>query len=138
MRGIRFWLIGGLVLVALVRFAAAKGEDRDPPRRRSGLPPVFWPDDNPYTPEKRDLGWLLYFDKRLSSSDSPSLVRSCHSPDKAFTDGAPGLHRHQGPEGRPQRPDGHQSRLQHWRSSGTAGPPRSKSRPRGRSPTPSR
>ena len=32
-----------------------------------GLPPVFWPDDNLYTPEKAELGKLLYFDKRLSS-----------------------------------------------------------------------
>ena len=29
--------------------------------------PIVWPKDNPYTPEKAELGRLLYFDKRLSA-----------------------------------------------------------------------
>lgn len=52
-----------------------------------GLPKAFWPEDNPYTKQKAELGWLLYFDKRLSSDKSVSCA-SCHAPEKAFTDGA--------------------------------------------------
>lgn len=52
-----------------------------------GLPPVFWPDDNPYTAEKAELGKLLFFDKRLSSDNSVACA-SCHDPAKAFGDGA--------------------------------------------------
>ncbi len=51
-----------------------------------GLLPVFWPDDNPYTPAKAELGRLLYFDNRLSSDGTVSCA-SCHEPSKAFTDG---------------------------------------------------
>jgi cytochrome c peroxidase len=52
-----------------------------------GLPPIPWPEDNPYTPEKAELGRLLYFDKRLSSKATVSCA-SCHTPDRAFGDGA--------------------------------------------------
>jgi cytochrome c peroxidase len=50
--------------------------------------PIFWPKDNPYTAEKAELGWLLYFDKRLSADQSLSCA-SCHDPKHAFTDGKP-------------------------------------------------
>jgi cytochrome c peroxidase len=52
-----------------------------------GLVPIVWPDDNPYTPAKAELGYLLFFDKRLSSDGTVSCA-SCHSPDYAFTDGS--------------------------------------------------
>ncbi len=64
--------------------AATTGEPTPP----LGLPPIFWPEDNPYSPAKADLGRLLYFDKRLSSDASVSCA-SCHEPAKAFTDQAP-------------------------------------------------
>jgi cytochrome c peroxidase len=51
-----------------------------------GLPPVPWPEDNPYTAEKARLGRWLFFDKRLSSDGSVSCA-SCHDPARAFTDG---------------------------------------------------
>ena len=53
-----------------------------------GLLPVVWPSDNPYSPEKADLGRTLFFDKRLSKDDTVSCA-SCHSPEHAFTDGSP-------------------------------------------------
>jgi cytochrome c peroxidase len=53
-----------------------------------GLVPIVWPDDNPYTPAKAELGWLLFFDPRVSSDGSVSCA-SCHSPEHAFTDGRP-------------------------------------------------
>ena len=53
-----------------------------------GLLPIEWPADNPYSPQKAELGRLLYFDKRLSSDNTVSCA-SCHSPEHAYTDGAP-------------------------------------------------
>ncbi len=41
------------------------------------LPPVPFPLDNPFTPEKAELGRLLYFDTRLSGDGSLSC-NSCH------------------------------------------------------------
>jgi cytochrome c peroxidase len=57
------------------------------PRVPLGLIPVQWPEDNPYSVEKVELGRLLYFDKRLSADNSVSCG-TCHSPEFAFTDGA--------------------------------------------------
>lgn len=50
-----------------------------------GLGPIVWPKDNPYTPEKAELGRLLYFDKRISADRTLSCA-SCHHPAKGFTD----------------------------------------------------
>jgi len=66
---------------------ALAADDPEPPGAPLGLPPIFWPDDNPYTPEKAELGKLLFFDNRLSSDRSVSCS-SCHDPVKAFGDGA--------------------------------------------------
>jgi len=52
-----------------------------------GLVDVFFPTDNPYTPQKAELGWLLFFDKRLSCDNSVACA-SCHDPRHAFGDGA--------------------------------------------------
>ena len=58
-----------------------------PPAPPLGLPPVDWPEDNPYSAAKVELGRLLYFDNRLSSDETVSCA-SCHAPQKAFTDGS--------------------------------------------------
>jgi cytochrome c peroxidase len=58
------------------------------PRVPAGLVPVMWPKDNPYSPEKAELGRILYFDGRLSADGSVSCA-SCHHPKFAFGDGAP-------------------------------------------------
>ncbi len=50
-----------------------------------GLPAIPWPDDNPYTKEKAELGRLLYFDKRLSSDQTVSCA-SCHNEPCGFSD----------------------------------------------------
>jgi cytochrome c peroxidase len=50
-----------------------------------GLPPVPIPDDNPMTPEKIELGKLLYFDKRVSKDESVSCA-TCHDPKMAWTE----------------------------------------------------
>lgn len=69
-------------------FAAATAQESKEPEVPLGLPPIQWPEDNPYTPEKAELGRLLYFDKRLSSDGTISCA-SCHEVDKAFTDHSP-------------------------------------------------
>lgn len=61
---------------------------KDGPKIPLGLVPIIWPEDNPYTPEKAELGWLLFYDPRLSSDGTVSCA-SCHSPEFAFTDGRP-------------------------------------------------
>jgi cytochrome c peroxidase len=43
----------------------------------AGLPPVFFPPDNPFSPEKAELGKLLFFDTRMSGDGSLSC-NSCH------------------------------------------------------------
>jgi cytochrome c peroxidase len=58
------------------------------PRVPLGLPPIIWPSKNKYSPEKAELGWLLFFDKRLSADRSVACA-SCHQPESAFTDGQP-------------------------------------------------
>lgn len=54
-----------------------------------GLPPLNIPQDNPQTPEKIELGRLLFNDSRFSGDGTISCA-SCHHRDKAFTDGLKG------------------------------------------------
>jgi cytochrome c peroxidase len=50
------------------------------------LPPVPVPADNPMSPEKVELGRMLFFDPRLGGdASSPCVV--CHEPDKGWGDG---------------------------------------------------
>ncbi len=53
-----------------------------------GLPPVPVPDDNPTTPEKVELGKLLYFDKRVSKDGTVSCA-TCHDPKMAWAEHTP-------------------------------------------------
>ena len=46
---------------------------------------VKYPEDNPYSKEKRQLGKLLFFDGRLSASGQIACA-SCHNPELAWTD----------------------------------------------------
>lgn len=50
-----------------------------------GLPPIEWPANNPYSEKKRDLGLLLFFDKRLSTDGTVSCA-SCHKATEGFSD----------------------------------------------------
>lgn len=50
---------------------------------------VFYaPDDNPSTPEKIELGRVLFFDPRLSGNNTMSCA-TCHNPALAWSDGQP-------------------------------------------------
>lgn len=50
------------------------------------LPPVAVPKDNPMSPEKTELGKLLFFDTRLSGDGSISCA-TCHEPSMGWGDG---------------------------------------------------
>jgi cytochrome c peroxidase len=50
------------------------------------LPEITFPADNPFTREKADLGRVLFFDPRLSSSRQIACV-SCNDPDLGWADG---------------------------------------------------
>jgi cytochrome c peroxidase len=56
------------------------------PAQPAGLPDMEDSKENPTTKEKAALGYLLFFDKRLSRDDSMACA-ACHFADKAFTDG---------------------------------------------------
>ena len=94
MRKSRSWVpgvvTGGLIVAIGVAFSAsvADAQKDQAPKPPRGLPPIPWPDDNPYSAEKAELGRLLYFDRRVSSNRTVSCA-SCHEPSKAFTDRAP-------------------------------------------------
>ncbi|MEM8494009.1 MAG: cytochrome-c peroxidase, partial [Planctomycetota bacterium] len=50
------------------------------------VPPVPFPDDNPYTEDKAKLGEQLFYDPRLSRTHQMSCA-SCHDPDLGWADG---------------------------------------------------
>lgn len=88
MKGIALrYLISVLAVVAISVALAADGKKSAPPPVPLGLLPIQWPKDNPYTPEKAELGKLLYFDPRISADNTVSCA-TCHGLKNAFTDGA--------------------------------------------------
>jgi len=52
------------------------------------FPALVQPEDNPTTPEKVELGRLLFFDPILSDDNTLSCAH-CHHPDLGFSDGLP-------------------------------------------------
>ena len=79
----QLFCISGIAFLLPVLFF---GADVKGPQVPLGLLPIQFPKENPYSPEKVELGRLLYFDKRLSFDNTVSCA-SCHHPDHAFTDG---------------------------------------------------
>jgi cytochrome c peroxidase len=55
-----------------------------PPR----FPPIPWPEDNPYSPTRAELGKILFFDGRLSANGVVSCA-FCHQPAHAFSASTP-------------------------------------------------
>ncbi|KAB1068535.1 cytochrome-c peroxidase [Methylobacterium planeticum] len=97
------WKVGGAIALLLVLFGmagtAAVGPeaDRAVSRQAYRVPAeIPFPDDNPYTPAKAELGRRLFFDPILSGDYSRACV-SCHVPDLGWADGrARALSRHDG------------------------------------------
>jgi parallel beta-helix repeat protein len=55
---------------------------------QKAFPAIVQPDDNPTTPEKVELGKLLFFDPILSDDNTMSCAH-CHHPHLGFSDGLP-------------------------------------------------
>ena len=81
-------------LIALTLLCAASaplhgapivGAERSEYRRPTKIP---YPDDNPFSDAKAQLGWMLFFDPMLSGSGSHSCA-TCHIPSQAWTDHLP-------------------------------------------------
>lgn len=79
-----------------------KAEDKatkaELPRIPLGLPPLLIPASNPITPEKVELGKMLYFDKRVSKDGTISCA-TCHNPKEGWTerkDTSLGIHEQKG------------------------------------------
>src|ERR1051326_3775478 len=77
-------VLKGLALLTPALFMLAAAQP-DPGPVPLGLLPIVWPRDNAYSPEKVELGRLLYFDKRLSADGSVACA-SCHVPQHAFAE----------------------------------------------------
>lgn len=77
----------GLTLGCVALANATSSPAQEPHGVPLGLPAINVPADNPMTPEKVELGKLLYFDPRLSSDGTISCA-SCHDPNKGWSNGA--------------------------------------------------
>lgn len=79
-------VLPGAVLAAGILFASAAGVVAGGEGNLLlGLPPAPIPEDNPMTPEKIELGKILFHDDRFSSTGDVSCA-TCHAEEKAFTD----------------------------------------------------
>lgn len=79
-------------------------------------PAVYIPADNPQTSKKIELGRLLFFDKRLSKTNTVACA-NCHMPGLAFTDGqavSMGINRLQGGRSAPTAINRVYSKVQFW------------------------
>ena len=77
----RLFTISGFMLFAAVMVAFPAFAGHLEPFREMPIPK-----ENPQTPEKVELGKMLFFDRRLSGDGTMSCV-TCHDPEQAFTDG---------------------------------------------------
>lgn len=79
-------------------------------------PAAYIPADNPQTAKKIELGRLLFFDKRLSKTNTVACA-NCHMPGLAFTDGqavSMGINRLQGGRSAPTAINRVFSKAQFW------------------------
>ncbi len=83
----RIWK-AALVLSSILSVLSAGFAYSATPAEIGPLPPVPVPADNPMTPEKIELGKLLFFDPRLSGDSSRPCV-SCHLPEQGWTTNTP-------------------------------------------------
>ncbi|MCP3902241.1 MAG: cytochrome-c peroxidase [Planctomycetes bacterium] len=77
-----------IVLSLLAGLGAYAEGDPDHDAPLTPLPPVSAPPDNPITPEKAELGKLLFFDTRLTGDASLSCG-DCHDPKKGWGSSGP-------------------------------------------------
>lgn len=117
-------LQGVRIVLGLLLFGslAATSDAEKPKEARPSLPfglneeSFYVPPDNPMTPDKIELGRLLFFDKRLSKDNSIACA-SCHIPALAFTDAQPvsaGIRHQQGGRSAPAAINRAFSKAQFW------------------------
>src|SRR5437899_744193 len=84
------WLVVLPLAVAVATIAAAWSTDGAPRTLSAAgvLGPVPVPADNPATPDKVALGERLFFDPRLSGSNTIACA-TCHQPGRGMSDGLP-------------------------------------------------
>ena len=78
-----------LLFLCLFSAAFAHGNPQsksDDPQVPVGLPPIPWLADNAYSPQRVELGRILFFDGRLSANGVVSCA-FCHEPSHAFSGG---------------------------------------------------
>ncbi|MEX0297746.1 MAG: cytochrome-c peroxidase, partial [Kordiimonas sp.] len=94
--------IGCLLLVGSFAPSLVYGEDMQALKQQYARPSeVPFPEENPYSKEKANLGKMLFFDPRLSVNNNISCA-TCHNPSFAWEDALPTsigadnthLHRH--------------------------------------------
>ena len=82
-----WWLLAVPVVVATVVFGCSASSSRSSrltaDRVLGPMPVPAW---NPQTPDKIELGKLLFFDKRLSA-DNTMACATCHDPTRGWSDG---------------------------------------------------
>ena len=71
------------LIIILFTLASLQARDLSHWQRPDDIP---FPKDNPISKEKVDLGRLLFFDKRVSSTDTISCA-TCHDPKLGWSDG---------------------------------------------------
>lgn len=82
------WIVKTILLGVLFLGLNAFRAVGEPLKIPLGLPPVPVPEDNPMTPEKIELGKMLYFDTRLSHDGKISCA-TCHDPKMAWAEHKP-------------------------------------------------
>lgn len=88
------WRSYGVLICAGLVLATAAGAEPAPPARTAALnehrrpAEIPYPENNPYTVAKADLGRMLFFDPILSGSRTLSCA-GCHSPGLSWGDGRP-------------------------------------------------
>jgi cytochrome c peroxidase len=95
-----FFLLGLIFLCLGIWWTVGDHQDFESKKFEEplGLPPVHWPEKNPFSWAKVELGRKLFFDKRLSSNGTVSCA-TCHRVPDAYTDAsviAVGIEEHVG------------------------------------------
>jgi cytochrome c peroxidase len=84
----RVTLLLPLVLLPIAMARRATAQQTAGPTAPLGLPLIPWPNDNPYSPARAELGRMLFFDGRLSANGVVSCA-FCHEPAHAFAAALP-------------------------------------------------
>lgn len=92
------WKVGGGIVAALALLAGAGSASEAPPATRNAALLDYqrpaatpFPDDNPYSAQKADLGRRLFFDPLFSNSRTIACA-TCHNPSRSWTDGRARAH----------------------------------------------